>query len=138
MNMPGLALDAASLAAFAVVATVVLGYFAPTLGLVDHPGGRKDHAAPVPVVGGIALVLTLLYAVFVFIRAIVPPAFLAAAAIVVVVSAWDDWKELHHVPRFVAQVIAVLVMVYGAGVELRSVGDLLAGAPSGCRSLRCR
>src|SRR5512139_3562911 len=99
MNLPGIALDAASLTAFAIVTTVVLAVFAPSLGLVDHPGGRKDHDAPVPVVGGIALVLTLLYAVFVFQRPIVPPAFLAAAAILVLVSAWDDWKELHHVPR---------------------------------------
>jgi len=125
MNLPGIALDAASLAAFAILATVVLSLFAPSLGLVDQPGGRKDHDAPVPVVGGIALVLTLLYAVFVFKRPAVPPAFLAGAAIVVVVSIWDDWKELHHVPRFAAQIVAVLVMIYGAGVELRSVGDLL-------------
>lgn len=129
--MPGIAIDAASLAAFAIVATVVLSYVAPVLGLVDNPGGRKDHAAPVPVVGGIALVLTLLYAVFVFNRAVVPPAFLAAAAILVVVSVWDDWKELHHIPRFVAQVAAVLVMIYGAGVQLSSVGNLFGFRPIG-------
>ena len=38
--------------------------FAPALGLMDHPGGRKDHNGAVPVVGGIALVLTLVCAVF--------------------------------------------------------------------------
>jgi UDP-GlcNAc:undecaprenyl-phosphate GlcNAc-1-phosphate transferase len=62
---------------------------------------------------------------------VVPPAFLAAAAILVLVSVWDDWKELHHVPRFIAQIVAVLVMIYGAGVELRSVGDLLGWRPIG-------
>jgi UDP-GlcNAc:undecaprenyl-phosphate GlcNAc-1-phosphate transferase len=131
MNVPGIAIDAASLAAFAIVATAVLAIFAPSMGLVDNPGGRKDHAAPVPVVGGLALVLTLLYAVFVFKRPNVPPAFLAAAGIIVLVSMWDDWKTLHHVPRFVAQVVAVLVMIFGAGVELRSVGDLLGWRPIG-------
>ncbi len=135
MSPTGIAIDAASLAAFAIVATVVLAYLAPTIGLVDHPGGRKDHDGAVPVVGGIALVLTLLYAVFVFKNPTVHPAFLAAAAILVVVSVWDDWKELHHIPRFLAQIVAVLVMVYGAGVELRSVGNLLGWRSIGLAAL---
>ena len=121
----GYALTIAAMTVFAVVATGVLARLAPTLGLVDRPGGRKDHAAPVPVVGGIALVITLLCAVFCVDRTPVPPAFLAAASILVIVSVWDDWKELHHVPRFLAQIAAVLVMIYGAGIELRSVGNLL-------------
>jgi UDP-GlcNAc:undecaprenyl-phosphate GlcNAc-1-phosphate transferase len=125
VNPAGIAIDAVSLAAFAIVATLVLAYLAPAVGLVDHPGGRKDHDGAVPVVGGIALVLTLLYAVFVFRTPTVHPAFLGAAAILVLVSVWDDWKDLHHIPRFIAQIAAVLIMVYGAGVELRSVGDLV-------------
>ena len=127
----GYALTIAAMTVFAVVATGVLARLAPTLGLVDRPGGRKDHAAPVPVVGGIALVITLLCAVFCVDRTPVPPAFLAAASILVIVSVWDDWKELHHVPRFLAQIAAVLVMIYGAGIELRSVGDLLGWRPIG-------
>jgi UDP-GlcNAc:undecaprenyl-phosphate GlcNAc-1-phosphate transferase len=125
MSPSGSILTAIVMAAVATVATVVLARLAPTLGLLDHPGGRKDHHAPIPVVGGIALVLTLLCAVFFLDRTPVPPAFLAAAAILVVVSVWDDWKDLHHVPRFAAQIVAVLVMIYGAGVELRSVGNLV-------------
>ena len=110
---------------------MALERLAPGLGLVDHPGGRKDHDAPVPVVGGIALVVVLIGAVFVADRPPVPPFFLAAAGILVVVSILDDWNDLHHVPRFVAQGVAVLVMVFGAGVELRSVGDLLGWRPIG-------
>ncbi|MBL0141456.1 MAG: undecaprenyl/decaprenyl-phosphate alpha-N-acetylglucosaminyl 1-phosphate transferase [Betaproteobacteria bacterium] len=131
MNEARIVLATASMAAFAAIATWVLARLAPTLGLVDHPGGRKDHAAPIPVVGGIALVLTLLCAELVVGDSIVPPSFLGAAAILVVVSIWDDWKELHHIPRFAAQILAVLAMVYGAGVELRSVGDLLGWRPIG-------
>jgi UDP-GlcNAc:undecaprenyl-phosphate GlcNAc-1-phosphate transferase len=125
MSSSGIVLSAVIMAVVATVTTVVLARFAPTLGLLDHPGGRKDHHGSVPVVGGIALVVTLLCAVFFIERTPVPPAFLAAAAILVVVSVWDDWKELHHLPRFGAQIAAVLVMVYGAGVELKSVGNLL-------------
>lgn len=125
MSSSGIALSAVIMAVVATVTTVVLARFAPSLGLLDHPGGRKDHHGSVPVVGGIALVVTLLCAVFCLDRTPVPPSFLAAAGILVVVSVWDDWKELHHIPRFAAQIAAVLVMVYGAGIELKSVGNLL-------------
>ena len=131
MSPSGIVISAVIMAVVATVTTVVLARFAPTLGLLDHPGGRKDHTGSVPVVGGIALVVTLLCAVFFIDRTPVPPAFLAAAAILVVVSVWDDWKELDHIPRFAAQIAAVLVMVYGAGVELKSVGDLLGWRPIG-------
>lgn len=135
MSQTGYDIVIVGMAVFATVATAVLARVAPSIGLVDRPGGRKDHAAPVPVVGGIALVLTLLCAVFALDRTPVPPAFLAAAAILVVVSVWDDWKELHHVPRFVAQVAAVLVMIYGAGVELHSVGNLVGWRSIGLAGL---
>ncbi len=131
MSSSGIILSAVIMAVVATVTTVVLARFAPTLGLLDHPGGRKDHTGSVPVVGGIALVVTLLCAVFCLDRTPVPPSFLAAAGILVVVSVWDDWKELHHIPRFAAQIAAVLVMIYGAGVELKSVGDLLGWRPIG-------
>lgn len=114
-----------------LLATLALVRIAPALGLVDHPGGRKDHARPVPVVGGIALMLALLCGEIFIGRAVVPAWFVAAAAILVTVSIWDDWKELHHIPRFAAEVTAVLVMIYGAGVQLHSVGDLLGWRPIG-------
>jgi UDP-GlcNAc:undecaprenyl-phosphate GlcNAc-1-phosphate transferase len=131
MNPSGFALAAIVMAVVASVATMVLARFAPALGLMDHPGGRKDHNGAVPVVGGIALVLTLVCAVFCVNITPVPPAFLAAAAILVLISVWDDRKALHHVPRFIAQIIAVLVMIYAAGIELRSVGNLTGYRPIG-------
>ena len=131
MSYSGFAIILTGMTLFAVVVTLVLARLAPTVGLVDHPGGRKDHDGAVPVVGGIALVITLLCAVFCLDRTPVPPSFLAAAAILVAVSVWDDWKDLHHLPRFAAQIVAVLVMVYGAGIQLNSVGDLLGWRPIG-------
>jgi UDP-GlcNAc:undecaprenyl-phosphate GlcNAc-1-phosphate transferase len=115
----------------ALLATWFLARIAPRIGLVDRPGGRKDHALPVPVIGGLALVATLLVGEFAFGRAAIPPSFLAAAIILVAISVWDDWKELHHLPRFVGQAVAVLVMVYAGGVQLASVGDLLGWRPIG-------
>jgi UDP-GlcNAc:undecaprenyl-phosphate GlcNAc-1-phosphate transferase len=112
-------------------AVAVLARLAPQVGLVDVPGGRKDHHAPVPVVGGIALALCLFLLVVLRDRAPVPPMFLVAAGVLVAVSAWDDIAELHHLPRFAGQVVAALLMVVGAGVELRGLGDLFGWRPIG-------
>lgn len=112
-----------------IVAIAVLSRLAPALGLVDRPGGRKDHSESVPVVGGIALALALVAGESLLGRAAIPASFLAAAIILVAVSIWDDLRDIHHVPRLGAQVIAVLVMVYGAGVQLDSLGDLLGWRP---------
>ena len=49
-----LALALTALGAGAVM-TAVLARLAPALELLDAPDGRKDHAHPVPVVGGLAI-----------------------------------------------------------------------------------
>lgn len=113
----------------AVIATALLARIAPTIGLVDLPGGRKDHVNAVPVIGGIALLASLLAGLLMAGRSGVTVPFLVATTILVAVSVWDDWRELHYVPRFIAQVAATLVMVYGAGVQLGSLGDLLGWRP---------
>jgi len=118
-------------AILAVIATAALARLAFRVGLVDRPGGRKDHADPVPAVGGIALFLTLLAMAAALGVRTVPAAFLGAALILVAVSVWDDIRELHHLPRFLGQVCAVLAMIYGAGVCLVNLGDLLGWRPIG-------
>ena len=107
----------------AAVAVAVLSRVAERLGLVDHPGGRKAHAQPVPLVGGIAVFLAVAGA-----AALVgnpPLAWFGAASIVVVVGAWDDAMELSPRIRFAAQILAACVMIAAAGVELKHVGDLV-------------
>ena len=43
--------------ALSLVLVLVMHRLAPALGLVDHPGGRKMHARPTPLGGGIAVLL---------------------------------------------------------------------------------
>jgi len=112
-------------AAFAIL---LLRPLAPTLGLIDHPGGRKDHAAPVPLIGGLAILAGL--AAVAPMRTLLPVLpFLVAAALVALVGMLDDMHELHQIPRLMAQIGACAIMIFIAGVELRFVGNLLgAGA----------
>jgi UDP-GlcNAc:undecaprenyl-phosphate GlcNAc-1-phosphate transferase len=104
---------------------LLLVFLGPRLGFVDHPGGRKDHVGAVPVGGGLALYIALVsvgaYA------GLLPQdtALIFAAAIIVIAGFADDLLDVSHRIKFLAQGAAVLVMIYGAGVMLHSVGNLI-------------
>lgn len=104
---------------------------APSLGIIDHPGGRKAHASPVPLVGGIAIFLTLL-AMSAFTGIMVDAGYLLfALSLVIAIGLWDDVTEISPRLKFTIQVVACAVMIFGAGIELHSVGDLLGWRPIG-------
>jgi undecaprenyl-phosphate alpha-N-acetylglucosaminyl 1-phosphatetransferase len=108
----------------ALVIALKLIRIAPRLGLVDHPGGRKQHASTTPLVGGLAVALAcsvgLILAPFAY-------AWPLALCIVIImaVGVADDIHEIAPLPKFIVQVIAALVMVYVAGVQLNTIGGLL-------------
>jgi UDP-GlcNAc:undecaprenyl-phosphate GlcNAc-1-phosphate transferase len=99
---------------------------APRLRLLDHPDERrKNHAQPVPLVGGIAIFGAVLVSVLVSIpldRALVCG--LGGAALLVVVGMLDDIFNLGPKLRIVAQIAAALLLTVGGGVTLTSLGDL--------------
>ena len=80
---------AAALIAFTVAALLIAVSLplAPRLGLVDLPQGRKDHAHPTPVVGGIAMLAASAVAML-FVPGETPSlwAFMAAACVIVVIG----------------------------------------------------
>jgi UDP-GlcNAc:undecaprenyl-phosphate GlcNAc-1-phosphate transferase len=118
-----------------IAATIVLAHTAPSLKLVDHPGGRKAHSHPIPLVGGLAIFIALLGAAsFV---GITPNAayFLLALSIVIAVGMWDDVTEISPRVKFVIQIMASALMIWGAGVQLHGVGDLLGWRPIGLSML---
>jgi UDP-GlcNAc:undecaprenyl-phosphate GlcNAc-1-phosphate transferase len=98
---------------------------APSLGIIDHPGGRKAHARPIPLVGGISIFLTLL-AMSAFTGLMVNASYLLfALSLVIAIGLWDDVMEISPRLKFAIQIVASGVMIFGAGIELRSVGNLL-------------
>jgi UDP-GlcNAc:undecaprenyl-phosphate GlcNAc-1-phosphate transferase len=121
--------------AFAFVAggaaTLVLARAAATLKLVDHPGGRKDHARPVPLVGGLAIFIAFLATAALSGIASSAGYFLLALSMIIAVGLWDDVAEIRPRVKFAIQIVASALMIWGAGVELNSVGDLLGWRPIG-------
>ena len=105
-----------------------------TVGLVDLPDARKSHHGPIPLIGGIAIFAAVAVACLVpgvtGLSASVPDilSFLLAGLLLVGVGLVDDFIELSPAVRFVAQAVAALAMVFGAGVVLTDLGGL---TPSG-------
>lgn len=109
----------------------VLRLLAPRVGLMDHPGGRKDHAASTPLVGGLAIFLAV--ALFLTLHDWTPwqAGFLVGTAIVVACGIQDDRHEIGSLIRLSFQVLSGLVMVWFAGVKLGTVGNLIGTGPIG-------
>jgi UDP-GlcNAc:undecaprenyl-phosphate GlcNAc-1-phosphate transferase len=118
----------AGLAAFASASLLlwILEPVARHIGLVDHPGGRKTHSEPTPMVGGIAMFIALTFSVLTL---PVPLSnyrlLIAGALILVVVGVLDDFRELSARQRFGAQIVVGLMMSLGAGVVLSDLGYLI-------------
>jgi UDP-GlcNAc:undecaprenyl-phosphate GlcNAc-1-phosphate transferase len=132
MPFPDLWLQSAIFAFLAgTAATIVLARAASQLKLIDHPGGRKAHGQPVPLVGGLAIFVALLGAAYVFGIASSTPYFLFALSVVIAVGMWDDVTDISPRVKFAIQILASCLMIWGAGVELNSVGNLLGWRPIG-------
>ena len=96
-------------------------------GLLDHPAGRKNHATPTPLVGGLAiflsLILTHLLAGDLF---SISNSLLIAMLATVAIGVADDAHEIGHRSKFFAQLIAALLIVSGTEVHVSHLGDIFA------------
>lgn len=105
--------------------TVILEHLAPRLGMVDHPGGRKDHGRVVPLVGGVAIFVgfvaslmdteTLYTAIWV----------LTSMALMVTVGIVDDIREIGAKRKLAGQLMVATTLVLTSGTVIESFGDLL-------------
>jgi UDP-GlcNAc:undecaprenyl-phosphate GlcNAc-1-phosphate transferase len=105
---------------------VALPPLAHRVGLIDHPGGRKCHQEPTPVIGGLAMFLG--FALMAFSAGTPLNAYqylLLGSALLVTVGVLDDCFQLSPAPRFLAQFLAALLMIVGGKVVLVDLGMLI-------------
>ncbi len=129
--MEGIVADAISLIAAVIVAFAVTVVFvailrpvAKSIDLVDKPGGRKNHIGVVPIVGGIAMFAGMIAAFTLLPDGWVDwSAIIAGSAILVIVGVIDDRFHIPAAARLSAQIAVVVLMVYGAGMPMASIGD---------------
>ena len=98
---------------------VVAHYF----GIVDHPGGRKQHEHPTPTVGGLAMFFAVLVALIVDDSLHGNVAILlGCAAALLVLGILDDKHGLSVSLRMIIQVFLVTVVIVGAGGIVTHLG----------------
>lgn len=95
------------------------------LGLLDHPAGRKDHAEPTPVTGGLAIFFGCAV-VFLWSRSSSHAlhALLAASVLLVAMGIYDDLRDLRWYWRVLGQAIAALFVIYWGGVRVEQIGPV--------------
>lgn len=102
-------------AAVSLAVIPAMAAIAPRLGLIDQPDSRKVHARPVPRVGGWGIVLGTVAALLLWL-----PfdahfiAYLFGAGVLFLIGTWDDRNEIGHYPKFLAQIVAVVPLVFWA------------------------
>ena len=94
------------------------------IGLVDKPGGRKLHSGNIPITGGIAMFLGILAGVSMLpIPGNVALSIFIASTVLVTIGVVDDRFHISPVARLFSQIVAVLLMFFGAGFSLADIGD---------------
>ncbi len=113
--------------------TVPVRQFALRVGMVDHPGPRKVHLQPIPLLGGLAIYSGVLLAIAVSVSG---PAItetlgiIAGATLVILVGTLDDRGLLHHqVKLFVGMPIAGLILL-ASGIHAQVFSVLAPGHAS--------
>lgn len=112
--------------ALSVLALPLMLPVARRFGLVDHPGGRKDHGCAMPVIGGLVIYLVVVAAFLLFeahisLRTWV---FIAGAGLLVLVGQLDDYFDLRWTWRIGAQSLAALMMALAGGLVATNLQDV--------------
>ncbi|MCF8177322.1 MAG: undecaprenyl/decaprenyl-phosphate alpha-N-acetylglucosaminyl 1-phosphate transferase [Sulfuritalea sp.] len=94
-------------------------------GLIDHPGLRKVHDHPTPLVGGLAILLTLIISQVSVVRVPFESwTLLSALFVVTVIGVADDARNLSHRAKFLAQSVGAVIVVSGTSVWVTHLGNL--------------
>lgn len=98
---------------------------APKVGLLDLPGGRKQHEGNIPLVGGLGLFIGFLFTCLLLPWPLSPykPLF-GCMTLILFLGLMDDLHELTPRLRLLGQMAIVLLAIFWGKVELKDLGDL--------------
>jgi len=108
-----------------VACLLALRPIAIKIGLTDKPCTRKKHNGEIPLIGGLAIYLCMVYFILTENKlATINMGFLTATSLIIVTGLIDDFKNLDLKLRFFAEIIAIMIMIKWGGVEITSLGNL--------------
>lgn len=98
---------------------------ARNIGLVDKPTGRKLHTGNIPLVGGVAICISIVHYIYSHPNMINHATlFMISITILTAVGALDDRFDLSVRVRMSVQAVISIAMIYFANAELLSLGNL--------------
>lgn len=111
---------------FSFTALFTLRRLAKRIGLVDIPNLRKRHDGEIPLVGGIAVFITIAQFVYNNIE-LMPHAhlYLMIIAILTTIGALDDKFDISYKFRLLVQASLTVTMMYFTDFQLNFVGNIL-------------
>ncbi|MCX2980379.1 undecaprenyl/decaprenyl-phosphate alpha-N-acetylglucosaminyl 1-phosphate transferase [Halieaceae bacterium IMCC14734] len=113
----------------ALIFSLLLTYCSITvcrrLGLMDVPGGRKDHAGDIPLAGGIAIFLTVVLISVTQQVTVFSEQLLWVAALLFLIGVIDDALHINPWLRLGVHYFCGILMATAAGIAIIQVGDLL-------------
>lgn len=113
----------ATMATFCVI--LVLKRLSDALGLMDHPGGRKNHLNATPLVGGIAIYIGLCLSLLLLpIASGVFFDMLVGAFLLILIGAADDRFETPPRLRLIVQISALLVLIFIGNHCIHYIGSI--------------
>ena len=108
-----------------VACLLALRPIAIKIGLTDKPCTRKKHNGEIPLIGGLAIYLCMVYFILTDSKlATINMGFLTATSLIIVTGLIDDFKNLDLKLRFFAEIVAIMIMIKWGGVEITSLGNL--------------
>ena len=102
-----------------------LSVIATRIGLLDQPNQRKVHTTPKPLVGGIGMMISATFSSLLFIPLAGLRGFFSGLSVLLFVGFLDDFKEMGHRQKFLAQIAACILLIYFSNTTLVSFGNLL-------------
>lgn len=105
-----------------VVLVPLLMRYAPRFGFIDAPDPRKVHVAPIPRIGGLAMVIGSVVPIAVWLD-FTPQisAFLGGVLIITVFGVWDDRANLDYRLKFAGQIAAAILVTVVGDVVIRYI-----------------
>jgi UDP-GlcNAc:undecaprenyl-phosphate/decaprenyl-phosphate GlcNAc-1-phosphate transferase len=110
--------------------TVPVRQLALRVGMVDHPGPRKVHLTPIPLLGGLAIYCGVVLAILVANKGEAwgqMVGILAGATLVALVGVLDDRGLLHHQIKLFVGMPAAAIILLASGVRAQVFSTMLGG-----------
>jgi UDP-GlcNAc:undecaprenyl-phosphate GlcNAc-1-phosphate transferase len=114
-----------------IIVIILIPFFiklAARMNYVDLPNQRKVHDRPIPVLGGLAMVIATLSIVFIWVE-ITPliKGYILGVLILVMFGMLDDHYHMKARDKFMGQILAAVVAIFLGGIRVATIGDVTTG-----------